>query len=171
MTGKELLLKELEELGATKQQMGSKVVDLVIQAFAKLNAEGVEFDSLKTYEDQLKEYKRNLDEQEYRIRCGESKLTWREHELQKREWSVSELEEEISDLGKQIDDKKKELESIQLEYETPEARDKARLAQWFKDNTDVINGYDRTAFITGLGQILGGYTSTLYCEDGEVSNG
>lgn len=39
--------------------------------------------------------------------------------------------------------------------ETPEARDRMRMALFFVENTDVDTKYDNTAFIRGLGAILG----------------
>lgn len=69
----------------------------------------------------------------------------REDEFKKREADLPRREERVANMMKAFEN-----------ILTPDARSRIYLAEYFKANTDVETKYDNTAFIQGLGLILGG---------------
>lgn len=129
MTYNELVYK-LRAEGFTDQQINSKVADAIISIWAEVP----EFLNVK---DKIKEINKEIESHRF--------------EQMRKEAEYEHMKDELADKAKELNNFKKELE----ECTTEKAKDKMRLARFFIENTAVTNGYERTAYIKGLSNILG----------------
>ena len=161
MTGRELLNQKLMDLGASKQQLNSKVIDMVLKTLS--DEESLE--PVKLLEEKLRKLESELCNEKNEYYKLSSKLTERENKLWREERKLKEQQEQIESLDEKIEF----YESLQKKLETPEARDKMRLARFFLDNApEARNVYQETEHIKALGSILGsGKSAQLMNEEGD----
>lgn len=146
MTGLELLRKEMERRGATKSQINSKVVPMVLDI---LSETGQLYTTIKENEDHLQ--------------MLQSQVHNTQMHIQRQEKTREELAEEINELkrekGKYLTEERQYvhdwLEALK-DIETAESRDLMRKAQVFVNSVDIETKYDNTAFIIGLASLLSG---------------
>lgn len=144
MTGLELLREKLKERGCNKSTINSKAVAEALSVLSEV--------------DSMDEYKIRLD-----IRWGELKLdeindkiNWAKLQLERYENAAEGIIEDAQRKGNALIMEGEALKKKVLRCETPEARDRMRLAEVFKDSVKVDSKYDNTAYIRSLGAILSG---------------
>lgn len=165
MTGREALEKRMLQLGATKLQVGAKVIDLVLLALADGDNRAV-VEEIEKAQRELKLRKASYEERERRLDSMEQnfledlpeKKRKLNAELQEVSWRLERATNALKQANAEIDDMEKKREGMFKDFETAEARDRFRLLQTYNENVpDVedMNGYERTAYIKGAAQILG----------------
>jgi len=132
------LNRRLIELGASKNQLGSKMVAMMLTIFAE-----TEYPAKEAYECLL-EYRKEAEDLKY-------EAEWR---LDNKRREIVDKEIACERKLKGIEEQKKSLEALQ-ELETAEARDRLRLATIFDEKVVVDNEFQQTEYIRGLGMILG----------------
>lgn len=159
MTGKEILVEKMFARGCTKQQTEAKVVDVVLDILARdagiLPGYALDFEKqLREKESELAGQKRalNIKMAEFYRSSSEKGIRQREWELEEREQNVGRRERDV----KQREEKLAEREEQIMAPETPEMRNRVRMAKLFDDSTRVATKYDNTAYIRGLAAILSG---------------
>lgn len=128
MTYNELVYK-LRAEGFTDQQINSKVADAIISIWA-------EAPELLNVKDKIKEINKEIESHRF--------------EQMRKEAKYEDMKAELADKAEELNNFRKELE----ECTTEKAKDKLRLARFFIENTTVNNGYENTAYIRGLANIL-----------------
>lgn len=137
-TGNELLEKKLKEMGLTPAQIRSKVVPAMLCIFADENNA---LDAHKMFVAMMENLKEGLDY----VRTRSEFIEKRERELREQ---MRRVEKEKSDI---------ELTWANLmECETPEMRDRFRLAEYYRTYASQANVYHTTEFNKGLALILSG---------------
>lgn len=150
MTGIEQLRKRMEELGAPKSSTKSKAVEIMLAIFAD-NQNAPRAIRL------LEEVKAEYQAKEYEYEALRNNL-W------KKEAEISNSLQEAKDMKRDAERRLEEIERMNqeiLQLETPEARDRYRLAEHYKQAVRVTCGvrlddYESQRFITGLSRILAG---------------
>lgn len=146
----EQLLADMQKLGYTKSNRF--LPKSVYYAVALMQDKMDEIDFIALIEELYEERSRLKElENEYREKILTVKM---DISLQKVE--IQKKIDELENAKKQAIEEISELNSAIYKCETPEARDKIRLADFFESKSEVISEYDRTAYIKGLGAILGG---------------
>lgn len=86
--------------------------------------------------------------------CAErdAKLREKERELWRQESIMARIESNLNVREKAVAEKEQRYKAAN----TDEARDRLILADYFKENTKIETGWDRSAYITGLAAILSG---------------
>lgn len=145
MTGRELLSQRMMELGASKQQTESKVVDYVLAAFAEdqgdLNAVSIFAEMRERYLEKHKEMTRAIDEADKKKDIYERCLKQANESIERANGKLAEV---------------KALNEKLLEMETPEMRDRYRMAVRYKEMAYTDNAYARTEYTKGLALIMAG---------------
>jgi mevalonate kinase len=154
MTGFENLKLKLLELGATKQQVESRAVELTILALTEeQNGGAVNLNSIFT--DILTQHKRATE----KLIIESDKYTQKTIDLANIERQIKELKQQEEtatlEIYQAIDEIKSILEEV-LEPETAEGRDKLRALHTLEQHTEINTVYDNTAFIRAAGNILSG---------------
>ena len=144
MTGLEVLREEMLKAGATRQQVESKTVALVISCLTHMD-----YQALFDLEKDIKEAKRKLSDLNLSVEFKRIELRELAESCQREE---EHIEKSKASLNEYIANFNKSLESM----ETPEARDRLRTAQLFMNTVNIDTKYDNTAFIVGLGALLNG---------------
>ena len=156
MTGLELLQEELLKKGFSRTQAEAKVVAGVLDILSKS-------ENLSVYTDYLLAKRELANVREKVSRAREDAEHWAERARESLD-DLSEANQELRALRRELDPIKqgvineamaeirKELERC----ETPEAKDRIRLAELFKKDVHVDTKYDNTAFIVALGAIYAG---------------
>lgn len=144
MTGLEALREEMLKAGATRQQVESKTVVLVVSCLTHMDYQVI-FD----LEKDVKVMERKIKNLSYQIGLREAELRNLTNRCQREE---EHIKNNKASLNEYIANFNKSLESM----ETPEARDRLRTAQLFMNTVNIDTKYDNTAFIVGLGALLNG---------------
>ena len=153
------LEEKLAERGYSRAKIQNKenqkfIADIVTILEADNEAAQAAIDAADILRDEY-EIKKKSNEDFWNILARkEVKLNNRINEFHQREADLPLREKRVADM-------EKAFENIL----TPEARSRIYLAEYFKANTDVETKHDNTAFIQGLGLILGGTSPE------EVANG
>lgn len=170
MTGLELLQEELLKRGFSRTQAESKVVAGVLDILSKS-------ENLSVYTDYLLA-QRELANVRVKVLQNRGEAEHWASMAQKRNCDVIEASTELGALRREIDTIKqgaineamaeirKELERC----ETPEAKDRIRLAELFKRDVHVDTKYDNTAFIVALGAIYAGRKIEPQEEIGKINS-
>lgn len=154
MTGLECLKEEMAKRGCSKAQMESKTVAIVLDI---LSNTGTKFTEQYEVEKTIEDKKRRLE-------LKETQLKGREKRIEQR---MEEVEGRINDVNKSIDETKEYIKSFYeslKQCETPEARDKQKLAQLFVNTVNLESSQNNTAFIEGLARILASNTEAVAIE-------
>ena len=150
MTGIEQLRKRMIELGAPASSTKSKAVEIILAIFSgDENAPN----AVKLLEEVKAEYR--AAENDYNVRLNN--LRKREAEINSSLLEAHNRERDAGRRLEEIDQMKQEI----LQLETPEARDRYRLAEHYKQAVRVTCGvrlddYESQRFISGLSRILAG---------------
>ena len=149
MTGRELLSQRMMELGASKQQTESKTVDYVLAILA--DGQG-ELDAISLFKEMLGEYLKAHKEMLHRATdYTNAKLLY-----EKRFKDLQEMANQKSaKMNELIDESKKRYDAL-LNMETPEMRDRYRMAVRYKEMAYTDNAYARTEYTKGLALIMAG---------------
>lgn len=142
MSSTELLNSKLLEMGATKTQLSNKLIPMMLAIFADPENAKVLFD---TFWDMKKE----LNNKEMSLYNREQAFEGKQREF-KRE--ISNDLEEINFLKRQLENAKAEI----ARCETAEARDKIRLAEYYKLEAEATKSYSPNVYLVGIGKILAG---------------
>lgn len=124
----EEMQSEMKKRGARGQTTNSITARM---CYDILSGAGTLFEDISEAEEELDKIKRSC-------------------ENQRRLWSRD--LEAIEERERKV----RELSTALKEAQTEEARDRIRLAEYFKDNCEINTKYDNTAFINGLAAILAG---------------
>lgn len=150
MTGIEQLRKRMTELGAPASSTKSKAVEIILAIFAdNQNAPS----AIKLLEEVKAEY-----------RAAEGEYEALRNNLWKEKAEIDKRLQEANGVKRDAERRLEEIEQLKLEIlklETPEARDRYRLAEHYKQAVRVTCGarlddYESQRFITGLSRILAG---------------
>ena len=144
MTGLDCLKEELKRRGMTKTQYESKVVPVVLDILANADTNHTE------------EYQKKADLEKLDSAINNA---WHDlnnlKEMYKYEYArISEWKKEVEAWKKEVEAYIEELKSSMEICETPEGKDKLKLAQMYINSVDVDTKYDNTAFIIGLAAVL-----------------
>ena len=141
MTGLECLKAELIKKGFTRSQADSKVVTGVLDVIANSNGE---FTDLKKTQEEINALERKKETLEDKIR-----------------WLTDAKNTVIASINKLSRDKYEPIINYINDFyaalakcETPDARDRLKLAQMFVNSVSVDTKYDNTAMIIGLASII-----------------
>ena len=145
MTGIELLRKKMMELGASKQQTESKVVDYVLAAFAE---EQGSLDAVSIFEEMREQYLEKHKEMTRAIAEADKKKDIYERSLKQADKIIGRADREFEEA--------KALNEKILEMETPEMRDRYRMAVRYEKMAYADNAYARTEYTKGLALIMAG---------------
>lgn len=164
-------------LGATTSQINSATVAMVLLAMQQTDVDAQAF-----YREQILNEKAELTRKryEYESLLKDTSIVKEKYnitaetirnqiakEVTEREKNVSKREREIQQREKEVLEKEKLYETIE-QCETPEARDKIRLAEYYAKNTEAFSGkkiYEER-FMPGLSNILGnGGTRSMQVEE------
>ena len=149
----EQLLADMQKLGySTSMRYLPKSVYYAV-ALMQDKMDGIDFIALI---EELYGERKRLEELEGKYRDKLCKLSITERDISLKKAEVQKMIDELEESKKQAIKEVSELNSAIYKCETPEARDKIRLADFFESKVEVISEYDRTAYIKGLGAILGG---------------
>ena len=149
----EQLLADMQKLGYSASM---KVLPKsVYYAVALMQDKMYEIDFVALIEE-LHEERNRLKELEGKYEDKFYKLLTIERDISLQKAEVQKMIDELEESKKRAIEEISELNSAIYKCETPEARDKIRLADFFESKSEVISEYDRTAYIKGLGAILGG---------------
>ena len=138
MTGREMLNEELKKHGATKSQIDSRVVDMMLDIFSS-NGIGL---YVKTAEE------------EGRLEAIRSQIATEERRRKQQEKDARDY---MAELREAYEEAKSEIDAFNeslTQCETEAGRDAMRIAQLFINTVTVDTKYDNTAFIIGLSAIL-----------------
>lgn len=148
MTGLECLREELKRRGATKSQINSNVVGMVLDIVSESGnvyqrtAEAE--NKLRFVEDQYWRMKQEMDLDKKRLEERNEKIV---EQIRRAQSTLDEKNDEYLEYIEAFENALKECE-------TAEGRDAMRIAQVFVNSVDVDTKYDNTAFIIGLSAIL-----------------
>jgi len=151
MTGIERLNERLIELGANKSQLNGKVIPMMLEIFAEEHHGEDALDAYNCLLEIVDKERKKLDVEKFLFGNTQRDVYNKAHELDRRSEKLAEWENELAEQKKAIDK--------MLEMETAEARDKVRLLILFNQNSGDrrdMNEYQETAYIKGLGNVLGG---------------
>lgn len=151
MTGLELLKKEMINRGCNKAQCDSKAVLIVLEILAN-DADGKYVD-LAGVESEINKKKSELNKlmSETQLFEERKKHAKQEYELMEKNVYSKKLQK-LQETDNYI---KRFLEALE-QAETPEARDRLRIAQTYINSVNIDSKYDNTAFIIGLSALLSG---------------
>lgn len=139
MTGLDLLKQEMLKRGATKAQVESKILPMVLDIISEDDKGGA--------------YKR-LDEVEKKIKEKELRFREMDWDRNRARAEAERIIEDAKEQWKEINGYISEFYEALKNCETPEGRDAMRRAQTYKNSVIIKNGYDRTAYNILLGNIL-----------------
>ena len=150
MTGLELLKQEMINRGCTKAQCDSKAVLVVLDIVSKADGKYL----------LLAELESAIKSKRLEITCLQDQIEQLKIDRQKAKKEYEEMEQlrynrKMQKLQETDDYIKKFFEALE-QAETPEARDRLRVAQTFINSVDIDTKYDNTAFIVGLSALLSG---------------
>lgn len=146
MTGLELLKEEMVKRGANKSMLESKTLPLVLDIISNSNGEYIQLYELQQ---QINKLTHEID----RLRIDRTRF------IMQIETNETEERERIREWNAELDERTQKLNELHdslMECETAEARDAVRKARLFIESIKVGTVFDNTAFIYGLGAILGG---------------
>ena len=132
------LARKLMAAGASKQQVNSAVVKIMLAVLA--DSENA-FDAVEEF----RRIKSDLQEELVKASNAKYRANEREREADKKKQEYEKLLSETKEYELNID-----------AIETAEARDRFRLAEYFKKNVTTKNVYQETEYIKGLSGILSG---------------
>lgn len=146
MSGYELLISKMKELGAIKAQTESKIVEMVVSIMAgNFESADSRMELLRGIEE---EYKRKAEE------CEAAKEEYFQKTMEESR-KVHDLLR-IRDIYDDVMSDIREMYNELTEAETPSARDRIRIAKIYESKVTVKTCYDNTAYIKGLSAILSG---------------
>lgn len=156
MTGLEMLKEEMLKQGASKSQVNSQTLILAVAVLAQ----NEEYITLFEKEKELGSIQFQINNIIREIQDAKDDLKRWKEELQKiKSESTDVFDESIGRIMKirkeaqqYIDDFYETIEKC----ETPQERDKLKVAQMFVNSVTIDTKYDNTAFIIGLASILSG---------------
>lgn len=140
MTGMDLLKKELAARGASKVQLESKILPLVVEVIA-----GAPDGTYTTIEEEKEQAAQMI--REARLLQDRTRNRWEAVEKERRE-NQKQFDVDAAYISAFNDSLKN--------CETAEWRDRMRIAQLYINSISIDTKYDNTAFIIGLGAILSG---------------
>lgn len=153
MTGMECLKQEMEKRGATKSQIESKTLLMVVDILAQT---GTAYLNARDAEEEAEKAKREAREARDRKLSLDAHIRTLSLEAQElnsaAEKRAQAIYDKIDEAVKYVD----EWKSALSECETKEGRDRMRLAQMFINSVTVDTKYDNTAYIIALGSIICG---------------
>lgn len=124
----EEMQSEMRKRGATRQTTNCVTARM---CYDILSGAGTVFEDIPQAEKALAKIKDACEFERRRLSC-------KQEAIEKRERTVRELSAKLQ------------------EAQTEEAKDRIRLAEYFKANCEISTKYDNTAFINGLAAILAG---------------
>lgn len=150
MTGLELLKQEMLNRGCTKAQCDSKAVLIVLDIVSKADGKYLLLAGLESI----------IRSKRLEITCLNEQIEQLKIDRQKAKKEYEEMEQlrynrKMKKLQETDDYIKQFFEALE-QAETPEARDRLRVAQTFINSVDIDTKYDNTAFIVGLSALLSG---------------
>ena len=147
MTRQELDEKLLSR-GATKNNLTSKTIPIMLEVFAE---EVSPAEALKCLQDIRDHEVNKWSSKEIELRNKEFRLNDKAHEVDIRNQEINRREQVL-----------KEREDALLNLETAEARDRIKLAMIYErmSRPDKLNDFQLTQYIAGLGLILGNKPQT-----------
>ena len=144
MTGRENLIEELRSRGATKAQLNSKLIPLMLEILSESDGEYLRIYEL---EQEIASKERNLQALQANIQIAKHKLEdfrkLTQAEIEKLKLARNDFEEDMKTFTQSL-----------AECETAEGRDTIRTAQLYIESVDISTAYDNTAYIIGLASIL-----------------
>lgn len=146
MTGLDLLREELIKRGATRQQTESKLVAMTLDVIANTGTENADV------------WRKEVDETEH-LRKTMQEKRWLEKEIVSLQMTLGSLERKKALLLEKFNEVYAYVESFNESLnkcDTPEGRDRMRIAQMYVNTVNIDSKYDNTAFIIGLAAILTG---------------
>lgn len=149
MTGIELLKSELKAKGfkCSKIHMNIELITAVVDVLSE-NKE--EVNAAKLFYDLAEEKLKKAEQLKRDARHHEAIATRAEHNAKNHDVNAQASEREALAAESRM----REIESRIGDMETPEARDRIRLADIYEKMTDRKTCYDNTAYIKGLAAIL-----------------
>ena len=181
MTGREALEAAMLQLGATKQQIKNQTVDIVLKALSleDINTKALFKETLEKETREMEVAKR-MAENEYLKYCRErGDYFQRKNQLDEKEEKLREiLCEEVSQREKKVSEREKEVARKEELYqnveicETVEAKDKVRLAEYYKKSVAGCSNDKNyvTRMMAGLSNILGATRNEYAKENKEDTN-
>lgn len=137
-TYSELFTQKLMDLGLSRQQAQSKSVAATLTILANTD------EAIDAYQE-ICQLRDSLERQEEEAR----------QELSEHRRVLHAQQDEVWKLKREYEMKLSQMEEI-TQFETPEARDRYRLAEYYKQNTTRKNVFQETEFNKGLALILSG---------------
>lgn len=136
MTGLDLLKQEMLKRGATKAQVESKILPMVLDIVSQDD----KYARLDEVEKEIERKQMQFDQMDAK----------RFHDMAVAERIIEDAKEQWKEINGYISEFNEALKNC----ETPEGRDAMRRAQTYKNSVIIKNGYDRTAYNILLGNIL-----------------
>lgn len=137
-TYSELFTQKLMDLGLSRQQAQSKSIAAALTILA--NTDG----AIDAYQE-ICQLRDSLESEEEKAK----------QELFEHRRALYAQQAEVWKLKREYEMKLSQMEEI-TQFETPEARDRYRLAEYYKQNTTRKNVFQETEFNKGLALILSG---------------
>lgn len=154
--GLDCLKEKLKEMGIKPQALNNPIIPAMLCIFSKYFENGtVGMVSWKVYQDLIAEVEAKRQyalQREADASNSADEYRRKIRDLTTREFDICDREAEIKEQEKKLQEAKDKI----YQAETPEARDRLRMADYFREYTEVTNGYERTAYINGLSDILSG---------------
>lgn len=154
--GLDCLKEKLKEMGIKPQALNSPIIPAMLCIFSQYFENGTAgMVSWKVYRDLIAEVeKKRSDALQREADASNSADEYYRKiiDLKTREFRICARETEIKEREQKLQETKDKI----YQAETPEARDRLRMADYFREYTEVTNGYERTAYINGLADILSG---------------
>lgn len=152
MTGLEALQEEMLRRGCTTQQVKSKAVAVVLDILAKTPDK-----SPFEREWDLKHEQEELERKWVKYRTDNEYWTQQVFAANEARSKAMEEQTKLKTMERESADRiKAELIAELEKLETPEMRDRYRMAKLFQELVNVETKYDNTAYIIGLAGILCG---------------
>jgi len=153
MTGLEMLKAEMLNRGLTSQQIGSKVLPVVLSILS----ENDEYLKLNDIQEDIRKKKEELSDIEEKLKCIKRDLDWTLNvKLRDANNRLKEVNCEIESKEKEVIDYIENFNKSLENCETAEARDRLRTAQFYRNSIILDTKYDQTAYNIGLAQIITG---------------
>ena len=127
--------EKMRKMGAPESCVGSRAVNYVVAIISR--------------SDNPEELINDYWDSRYKLKTKYKELEDREHEIELKRIKLDREKEEFEEY-------KREHGNKIFKLETPEARDRMRLAIYYEEAVEIDNGYQKTEYIKALGAILSG---------------
>lgn len=151
MTGRELLETELRKMGfhPTKIRMNTDLISAVVHVVSEnkveVNAAVLYYQSAMEAREEAESFEKTARERLRKAETAERAAKSHDQNAMISEREAMAAEQRMRDIETRIE-----------QTETPEARDRIRLARMFEKMTERNTCYDNTAYIKGLAAIMAG---------------